>query len=304
MREKNRTGADAAVRAFEKSDISQILLTIGGMLIYAIGINNFIVPAGLYSGGIIGISQILRTLLVQYAHLNFGGTDIAGIISLILNLPLFVLAYMSVGRHFFWKTVICVVSQSLFLTLIPIPVSPIVEDTITATLIGGIIVGAGIGISLQSGGCSGGIDILGMYFTKKYNGFSVGKLNLLINLVIYGNCALLFDIKVVIYCIIYAAVNTLMVDKTHTQNIRTAVIIITKEDPEKIKHYIMDELARGVTHWNATAGYTDDRSHILFTVMSKHELSMLKQEMKYIDPKAFIVSKDNVGIDGRFAKHL
>ena len=64
MREKNGTGADAAVRAFEKSDISQILITIGGMLIYAIGINNFIVPAGLYSGGVMGISQILRTLLV------------------------------------------------------------------------------------------------------------------------------------------------------------------------------------------------------------------------------------------------
>lgn len=59
-----------------------------------------------------------------------------------------------------------------------------------------------------------------------------------------------------------------------------------------------------MTHWDATAGYTDDRSHILFTVMSKHELSMLKQEMKYIDPKAFVVSKDNVGIEGRFAKHL
>ena len=132
----------------------------------------------------------------------------------------------------------------------------------------------------------------------------MGKLNLVINLLIYASCALLFDIKVVIYCIIYAAVNTLMVDKTHTQNIRTAVIIITKEDPDKIKHYIMDELARGVTHWDAIAGYTDERSHILFTVMSKHELSMLKQEMKYIDPKAFIVSKDNVGIDGRFAKHL
>ena len=192
------TGTDAVIRAFEKSDISQILLTVAGMLIYAIGVNSFIVPAGLYSGGVMGISQIIRTLLVRYAHLNFGGTDIAGIISLILNLPLFLLAYMSVGRHFFWKTVICVVSQSLFLTLIPIPASPIVEDTITATLIGGIVVGAGIGVSLQSGGCSGGTDILGMYFTKKYNDFSVGKLNLIINLLIYGTCAMLFDIKVVI----------------------------------------------------------------------------------------------------------
>ena len=292
------------VRAFEKSDISQIVITIGGMLIYSIGVNNFIVPAGLYSGGVMGISQILRTILVQYAHLNFGGNDIAGIINLLLNLPLFVLAYMSVGKNFFWKTVICVVSQSVFLTLIPIPASPIVEDTITATLIGGIIVGVGTGVSLQSGGCSGGIDILGMYFTKKYSDFSVGKLSLLVNLVIYATCAVLFDIKVVIYCVIYAAVNMLMVDRTHTQNIRTAVIIITKEKPEEIKHYIMDELARGVTHWEATAGYTEEPSHIIFTVMSKHELSMLKQEMKRIDPRAFVVSKDNVGIEGRFAKHL
>lgn len=291
-------------RSFEKSDIAQFLQTMAGMLILSIGINWFIVPAGLYNGGVMGISQILRTLLVQYAHLNFGGTDIAGIINLLLNLPLFLLAYMSVGRNFFWKTVVCVVSQSVFLTLIPGPASPIVEDRITATLIGGIIVGAGTGLSLQSGGCSGGMDILGMYFTKKYNDFSVGKLTLLVNLLIYGSCALLFDIKVVIYCIIYSAVNMLIVDKTHTQNIRTAVIIITKEDPEKIKHYILDELVRGVTHWDATAGYTEERSHIIFTVISKHELSMLKQEMKRIDPHAFVVSKDNVGIEGRFAKHL
>lgn len=71
----------------------------------------------------------------------------------------------------------------------------------------------------------------------------MGKLNLIINLLIYGTCAMLFDINGGNLLLIYAAVNTLMVDKTHTQNIRTAVIIITKEDPEKIKHYIMDELA-------------------------------------------------------------
>lgn len=86
------TGTDAVIRAFEKSDISQILLTVAGMLIYAIGVNSFIVPAGLYSGGVMGISQIIRTLLVRYAHLNFGGTDIAGIISLILICRFFCLA--------------------------------------------------------------------------------------------------------------------------------------------------------------------------------------------------------------------
>lgn len=288
----------------EKKDVTRILTAVCGMLIFSVGVNSFVVPAGLYNGGMLGFSQIIRTLLVRYAHMNSGGTDMAGIINLILNIPLFLLAYFSIGKGFFLRTLICVFSQTVFLTLIPIPAVPIVEDTLTASLIGGIVAGAGIGISLKSGGSSGGMDILGVFFTRRYQDFSVGKLSLGTNLVIYTACALLFDIKVVIYCIIYTSISTLILDRTHTQNINTAVLIITKEKPQRVMDYILKDLIRGATSWEAVGGYTKEETNIIFTVVSKHELSALKRKLRQIDPQAFLVSKENVGVEGKFVKHL
>ena len=73
----------------EKRDLSRLATAVAGMLVFSIGINIFVVPAELYNGGVLGISQIIRTLLIRYAHLNLGSIDIAGIINLCLNIPLF-----------------------------------------------------------------------------------------------------------------------------------------------------------------------------------------------------------------------
>ena len=288
----------------ERKDMFRLLIAVGGMLIYSVGVNTFIVPADLYSGGVMGISQILRTLLIRYTDFSMGGTDIAGIINFVLNIPLFFLAYFSIGRGFFIRTVVCIFSQTVFLTLIPIPAVPIVEDTITASLIGGILAGAGIGIALRGGGSSGGADIIGMFITKHRQDFSVGRLNLCINLCVYLACGLLFDIKVVIYCVIYSAICSLMLDRTHTQNISTEVFIFTKKDPQEVMAYILKDLIRGATYWEAKGGYTNQETNIIFTVVSKHELTALKHKLRQIDPAAFLVSKENVAVEGKFEKHL
>ncbi len=288
----------------EKRDLPRLFTAIAGMFVFSIGINIFVVPAELYNGGVLGISQILRTLLIRYAHLSFGSVDVAGLINLLFNIPLFFLAYRSISRGFFVRTLISVISQTMFLTVIPIPAVPLVEDTLTASLIGGIVTGAGIGIALKNGGSSGGMDILGVYYTKRRQDFSVGRLSLTVNLFIYLACALLFDITLVIYCIIYTAVSTLIMDRTHSQNISTEVFIFTKENPEQIMTYILKELIRGATYWEAKGGYTEETTNIIFTVISKHELTALKRRLRVLDPQAFVVSKEHVGIEGKFVKHL
>ncbi len=288
----------------EKRDLPRLFTAIAGMFVFSIGINIFVVPAELYNGGVLGISQILRTLLIRYAHLSFGSVDVAGLINLLFNIPLFFLAYRSISRGFFVRTLICVISQTMFLTVIPIPAVPLVEDPLTASLIGGIVTGAGIGLALKNGGSSGGMDILGVYFTKRRQDFSVGRLSLTVNLFIYLACALLFDITLVIYCIIYTAVSTLIMDRTHSQNISTEVFIFTKENPEQIMTYILKELIRGATYWEAKGGYTEETTNIIFTVISKHELTALKRRLRVLDPQAFVVSKEHVGIEGKFVKHL
>lgn len=279
-------------------------VAVAGMLLFSLGINLFMVPAGLYNGGVMGISQIIRTLLVRYVHIPTGNTDIAGMINLIINIPLFVIAYKSIGKNFFIRTIVCIFSQTVFLSVIPILATPIVEDSLTASIIGGIIAGTGIGFALQSGGSSGGMDIVGMCVTKKYKDFSVGKVSLAVNALVYGVCAILFGVQTAIYSIIYSAVSMLMTDKAHTQNINTEVLIFTKKDPEKIKDYIVQKFDRDATWWEAKGGYTQSRTYAVITVLSKYECAHLKREMKIIDEHAFIVEKDGISIGGRYEKHL
>lgn len=280
------------------------LTAVIGMLIYSAGINFFIVPAGLYNGGVMGISQIIRTLLTENFSFFSGSTDIAGIINFILNVPLFILAYVSIGKNFFIRTIVCVFSQTIFLSVLPIPASPFVEDALTASIIGGIVAGIGIGVALRSGGSSGGMDIVGMYFTKNHNGFSVGRVSLAVNTLVYVICAVMFGIQTAVYSIIYSAVSMLMSDKTHTQNINTEVLIFTKEKPEEILDYIVREFERDATWWEAKGGYTESKTYIVVTILSKYEFAHLRRELRSIDEHAFVAAKDGMSIDGNHEKHL
>lgn len=293
-------GIRRADREFWERNVMAVL----GMLLFAAGVNLFIVPAGLYNGGVMGISQIIRTLLVRYLSVHFGSTDIAGIINLILNIPLFILAYMSIGKNFFIRTLVCVLSQTLFLSILPIPNIPIVTNVLTASIIGGIMAGTGIGLALRFGGSSGGMDIAGMYFTKKYKVFSVGRVSLAVNVLVYGICALLFGIQTAVYSIIYSAVSMLMSDKTHIQNINTEVLVFVKEEPEKILNYIVQEFNRDATWWEAKGGYTESKTYMIITVLSKYECDNLRRELKTLDKHAFVVSRDGIKIEGKYEKHL
>ena len=250
-------------------------MAVIGMLIFSAGINLFIVPANLYNGGVLGISQVLRTVLVRYLHVAAGTTDIAGIINMLLNIPLFALAYVFV-----------------------------VQDSLTASIIGGIFGGTGIGIALQSGGSSGGLDIVGMIFTKRFKGFSVGKVSLSVNAIIYIICAVLFGLPTAVYSIIYSAVNMLMVDRTHAQNINTEVVIFTKKKPLEIIDYIVNEYHRDATWWKAKGGYTEENTYMVIVVLSKYECAHLKRELKEVDEHAFVVVKDGMSVVGKYEKHL
>ena len=254
--------------------IKQYGIIIIGAFLFCLGVNLFISPLGLYNGGVVGISQIIRTIIVDYfpSVKNF---EIAGIINFIINIPLLLIAYKSISKKFFIRTVVSVISQTIFFTVITIPSTAIIDDPLAACLIGGIITGAGIGITLKAGGSGGGIDILGVYFTKKYKNFSVGKLGIIINAIIYGICAILFELPTAIYSVIYTTFFSMIVDKIHYQNINTTAMIFTKM--ENIECGIMKEMGRGVTCWNGQGAYTGEESKILVTVISKYEINQLKR---------------------------
>ncbi|MCH5338670.1 MAG: YitT family protein [Acetatifactor sp.] len=276
--------------------------SVVGAFMYAAGINLFVVPASLYTGGVMGICQVIRTILARYFSLNFEAFDIAGVIYYAINIPIFVVAFRHIGRKFFIKTLVTVTAMTVFLSVIPTVM--IVEERMAACVVGGIIAGAGTGITLRMGASGGGMDVIGVLLTRWKQDFSVGKVNLFVNIVLYAVCLLLFDIEIVVFCIIYSAVYSVAMDRVHTQNINVEVTVITKADTTALEKEVFQELNRGITKWSALGAYTYDRSHVLYIMLSKYEVHRLRAIIHKHDPDAFIVLNEGVSVAGNYLKKL
>lgn len=289
----------------KESEVKRFGLAIFGTFLFAFGMNIFIVPLSLYSGGAMGISQVIRTILVDYLSFPIKGFDISGGIYYLINIPLFFIAYKYMGKKFFVRTLVCVTTTSLFLSLISVPKNPILADDVLAScIIGGIICGFGLGFTLRMGGSSGGLDIVGLFLIKKNKNYSIGQITLIVNLILYLVCFFLFDEKIVIYSMIFASISAFGMDKAYIQNINVQVKIITKKPVEDMEHKIMHEIMRGITRWEAKGGYTGKDVNILFVVLSKYEVSQLKRIVEEYDEEAFIVVSEGTNIQGNYLKKL
>ena len=221
---------------------------------------------------------------------------------MLINIPLLFLAYFQLGYKFFIKTLIGSGAISLFITLVPTLSVPIVEDYLTAVLIGGIACGAGVGLILIAGGSGGGIDVIAMWAAKKLRNASVGKISLYFNVLLYAVMLFLFDAETVIYSLIYTVIFTLILDKTHYQNINVRVMIFTKKDG--IDRAINVRTGRGVTKWDGCGAYTKESTQILVSCINKYEVNEMMDLVHSIDPQAFIIVDENVTVNGNFEKRL
>ena len=286
-----------------KWSTKEFIKAISGCFLLAFAINFFIVPKDLFNGGIIGIAQLIRSILETNLNINFN-FDIAGILNFLINIPLFIIAYKLISKTFFRRTLVCVIFQTIFLTLIPIPQTPIIKDILTAVLIGGIICGFGSGMTLSSSGSGGGTDIIGLVISMRKKNTSVGKIGATINVFIYIICGLLYGIPTMIYSIIYAVVTSLIVDQTHEQNICSYVLIFTKKKPLKIGEFIRHELNRDTTYWEGKGGYDESLTYITYCALSKYELQRLERHINELDEGAFLIKGEGIGIEGNFKKQL
>ena len=289
--------------AKKKEKSSEYLYAIAGCLIYSIGFNMMIVPMGLYSGGFMGISQ-----LADWAVKNLLGIVIpeafnfVGVLYFLINVPLFYLAYKVMSKEYAFKSLIAVVVLTITLMIVPIPRVPLVEDYLTASIIGGIVAGVGGGFILRGRMAGGGQDIIGVCCAKKFPDFSVGKVSIAINVFVYAVCFFIYDIEMVIYSLIFATVYALIVDKVHIQNINTSVMIFTKKTG--ISQAIMEQTGRGVTNWDGEGAYTHQTSYILLVMISKYEVAQIKRIVHSIDPHAFMIFTEGCSVDGNFEKRL
>ncbi len=278
----------------------RLLAAMLGEGVVALALNLFIVPLGLYTGGLMGFCQLIRTMLQENLGLRFGGADIAGILYFISNIPILFLGYKTLGRLMTFKTIACTVSFSFFYSVIPTPSTPIVEDYLTACLLGGILVGTASGIVLTCGGSGGGLDIVGLCLSKRGSRFTVGKFSLTVNFFLYAACLILFVPEVAIYSVIYNFFSAMVLDRMHQQNVNVQAMIFTKEDEKQLGRFIIEKLGRSVTYWEGTGAYSGKGLHVLVVCLSKFEIEELLHAVHEMDPHAFTTVQERVRVFGNF----
>ena len=290
---------------FEKNerarDVITTLYTIVLDLAYAVGMNMFIVPAGIYSGGLMGICQLIRTLLTQYAGLEVG-FDIAGLLYYAMNIPIFLYAWKRMKHKTLIKTIITVSFSTLFLALVPVR-AILPDDRLASVIVGALVCGSACGLILRCGSSGGGLDIVGLLMAMGKRETGVGQLYLVVNAVQFTAYAFLFGAPVVIYSLIATFLSSFAVDHFHFQNINVEVKIVTKRKDE-IADAIMRGLGRGVTEWSSVGAYTEEPSDVLYVIISKYEITRLKSIIRRCDPNAFVVFGDKVHVYGNFLKRL
>ena len=282
---------------------ARLAIGILGTFINAFGVNYFIVPMGLFSGGILGVSQLLRTLIASRVALP-AGVDIAGALYLLLNLPLILLAWRALGRVFVVRTLICTLTSSFFYGVLTAPATPILEERLACCLVGGIIGGFGLGLTLTSGCSSGGLDILGLWLTKRGSHFTVGRFSISFNAVLYAICAIIFDLPTALYSVIYNVFSSFMVDRAHQQGINVQLLIFTRDEDPELPRRIMRELNRGVTYWEGMGAYTGKQIRVMCVAVSKFEVEDLRRIVLELDPHAFFIVQEGVRIEGNFIRKI
>ena len=284
------------------SELLHCLGILGGTLLYSLGMNLFVVPAGLYTGGIMGLSQLLRTFLLRATGWA-PAIDIAGLINYAINLPMLLLAWRRLDHRVVLKTLLSVTGTTIFLSLVP-RTDILSGDQLARCLIGGMLCGCGIGLLLWMGGTSGGMDLLGMMLIKSGSHTSIGHVNLCWNLMLYTICACAFSLSAAIYSILFSFVSTTAMDKLHMQNINVEVTVVTKILSPEMEHEILVDLHRGITRMDGIGEYTGDPVHVFYILVSKYEIGRLRAIIMKYDPHAFIVAKDGAVIYGNYKRKV
>jgi uncharacterized membrane-anchored protein YitT (DUF2179 family) len=282
----------------------RLLGAVFGEFLSALALNLFIVPLNLYTGGAMGFCQLLRTLMTDYLGVNFGQYDVAGILYFVVNIPILLYAWRTLGRGLVVRTLICTLAYSLFYSIIPVPTTPIIADMLTSCLLGGIITGVASGIVLTCGCSGGGLDVVGLCLSAKGSNITVGRFSLGFNAVLYTACLVLFSPEIAIYSVIYNYFSAIVLDRLHQQNISMQAMIFTKEDEKQMAQFIIHSFGRSVTYWTGTGAYTGENVYVLYVCLSKYEAEELRRAVHSMDPHAFIVFQSGIRVDGNFRRNL
>ena len=266
--------------------LRNLLMIAVGSAIFSLGFDLFLEPAGISCGGVSGIA-----MLIVYATNSKVLT--VGILSALINLPLFFFGYRKIGKLFFFGSLLGMVVTSvgfdLFARILPIPKT----EPLVAAIFGGVIIGAGLGIVFIAGASTGGVDIVARLLKLKFRNFPIGKILLCMDLctavatgIVYG------EFNNTLYSVITLVLSSFVLDKVVYGMDYAKVALIISDRYEEIAQAIDTQLDRGVTLLHGQGFYLRSDKFVLLSAVKRKQLAQLKDLVMSIDPSAFIILQD------------
>jgi uncharacterized membrane-anchored protein YitT (DUF2179 family) len=255
-----------------------LLLTVGALLA-AVAVDVFMVPNNVVAGGLTGAAMLLRTFI---------GTPV-GLVTLLVNIPLFIIGFRSLGGIVFGaRTLYATAVMAIAIDLLAPYLGPVTSDPLLYTLYGGLLDGLGVGLVFRARGTTGGIDIIARLLERRY-GIAPGKAMLAINAAVLGVAFIGYGPEKVLYAVLVAFVGSLALDYTLAAGSGARQALIVTSQPDAITQAVLHDLGRGVTMLEGYGGYTGASRPVLLCVVGRAELSFLKQIVSHADPQAFMI---------------
>ena len=264
-------------------------LTVGAM-IYSAGLNLFLIPNHVIDGGVTGISLLVQELT---------GVPFSVLI-ILLNLPFFYVGYRRLGLPLAASSTYAIVVLSLCSSYFE-TMNPATSDPFLSTIFGGIIIGIGVGIVIKSGGSTDGTEILAIWLDNK-TAFSVGEIIMFFNLFILGAAGFIFNWNSAMYSLITYFICSRMIDAVSTGLDSSKGVFIVTTAYDDVADAIVHDMHRAVTRLHGQGGFLKDDKDVLYCVVSRLEVTKLKQVVHHIDPSAFLSVFDVQEVQGGLVK--
>lgn len=272
------------------STIKTLIYIIIGATVFGVGVQGFIVPHQLLSGGISGLSLIIYYITQGVLSL--------GAINFLLNIPVLYAAWRWLGRWHLGVTLFGTLFMSVIINVLaPLSTLELTHNPIIGGILGGLFSGLGLGIVYRGGGNTGGIDPIALIIRNRF-GLQIGSILFGINMMILVAGAIVINIEAAATTLISTYLSAMVTNKVISGfNQRKAMFIISYK-PVTICNLIIEKLGRGATILNGEGAYTHQPKQVIMVVVSLLQVARLKAAVEAEDPTAFMVITDAAEVIG------
>ncbi len=269
----------------------KVFVIILGSLIFGFAFQAFLLPNNIVSGGVTGIAMILNT----FTHWPIGLTVI------VMNIPLFLIAWRHFGLDFLLGSLLGMALSSAFVDLFAMTGLVLTREPMLGSIIGGVIKGFGLGIIYYYGATTGGIDIAAKLVRQRYSQLNFGTVVLIMDVaIILGYAFVIGNYDSAMYSVITMYVVTKVIDLVlYGMDNSCTCHIISSKSSDLVREITSGHMHRGVTILEGEGAYSGEKKHVILCVVKRHQIPELRRTIRETDENAFVIVTDAKNVFGR-----